>query len=49
MGAGAIKPLKADIVGEAVVEAIAEPDVAGPIEVPEIESLATKAWRGNML
>lgn len=49
LGAGAIKPLKADIVGEAVVEAIAEPDLAGPIEVPEIESLATKAWRGNML
>ena len=49
MGAGVIKPLKADVVGEAVVEALAEPDLSGPIEVPDIENLATKAWRGNML
>ena len=49
MGAGVIKPLKADVVGEAVVQALAEPDLSGPIEVPDIENLATKAWRGNML
>ena len=49
MGAGVIKPLKADVVGEAVVEALDDPAVAGPVEVSKIESLATKAWRGNML
>jgi hypothetical protein len=37
MGAGGIKPLKADLVGEAVVEA------------PEIERLGNRAWRKNML
>jgi hypothetical protein len=49
MGSGAIKPLKADAVGEAVVEALEDEDVKGPVEVPEIEKLATRAWRKNML
>lgn len=49
MGAGGIKPLKADDVGEAVVEALEDQDVHGPVEVPEIETLATRAWRKNML
>lgn len=49
MGAGGIKPLKADAVGEAVVEALEDEDVKGPVEVPEIEKLATRAWRKNML
>ena len=48
MGAGGIKPLKADLVGEAVVEALEETDVRGAVEVSEIERLATKAWRRNM-
>ncbi|KAF1350348.1 NAD(P)-binding protein [Lizonia empirigonia] len=49
MGAGGIKPLKADLVGEAVVEALEDKDVRGPVEVPEIERLGTRAWRKNML
>lgn len=49
MGAGGIKPLKADLVGEAVVEALEDGDVRGPVEVGEIERLATRAWRKNML
>lgn len=49
MGAGGIKPLKADLVGEAVVEALEDQEVRGPVEVPEIERLGTRAWRKNML
>ncbi|KAF2032106.1 NAD(P)-binding protein [Setomelanomma holmii] len=49
MGAGGIKPLKADLVGEGVVEALEDEDVRGPVEVPEIERLGTRAWRKNML
>jgi hypothetical protein len=49
MGAGGIKPLKADLVGAAVVEALEDEEVRGPVEVPEIERLGTRAWRKNML
>ena len=49
MGAGGIKPLKADVVGEAVVQALEDESVHGPVEVKEIESLATIAWRKGML
>jgi len=49
MGAGGTKPLKADVVAEAVVEAIDEHDVRGVVDVPRIEALATKAWRRGML
>lgn len=49
MGAGGIKPLKADAVAEAVVESLEDEEVKGPIEVPEIETLATRAWRKNMV
>jgi uncharacterized protein YbjT (DUF2867 family) len=49
MGAGGTKPLKADVVAEAVVEGIGEEAVKGIIEVPKIEELATKAWRRGML
>jgi uncharacterized protein YbjT (DUF2867 family) len=49
MGAGGIKPLKADLVGEAVVEALEDEEVRGPVEVPDIERLGTRAWRKNML
>lgn len=48
-GAGGIKPLKADLVGEAIVEALEDEDVKGPVEVPEIERLGTRAWRRNMV
>ncbi|KAK5017143.1 hypothetical protein LTR16_002029 [Cryomyces antarcticus] len=49
MGAGGTKPLKADLVGEAVVEAIADERVKGPVETGEIEELANRAWRRGML
>ncbi|KAI1819115.1 NAD(P)-binding protein [Xylaria intraflava] len=49
MGTAGIKPLKVDIVAAAVVQALGDEAVKGPVEVPEIEELANKAWRGNML
>lgn len=49
MGAAGTKPLRVETVAEAVVEAFANEQVKGPVEVPEIEELATKAWRNTML
>lgn len=49
MGAGGTKPLKADVVGEAVVEALADDKIKGVVKVPEIESLANRSWRRGML
>jgi uncharacterized protein YbjT (DUF2867 family) len=49
MGAAGAKPLKVDVVAEAVVEALDEQTVRGPVEIPEIEELANKSWRKNML
>ncbi|KAI7927673.1 NAD dependent epimerase/dehydratase [Pyricularia oryzae] len=49
LGAAAIKPLKAEDVAAAVIEALSEEDVRGPIEVAEIEELANKGWRKGML
>lgn len=49
MGAGGSKPLKADLVAEAVVEGLADESVKGPVEVKEIEELANRAWRRGML
>ncbi len=48
-GAAVEKPLKADSVAEAVVEAIAEERTTGVIGTKEIEELASKAWRKTML
>ena len=48
MGAGGSKPLKADTVAEAVVEAI-DTDTTGVVEALEIETLSTAAWRKGML
>ncbi|KAK4190050.1 isoflavone reductase IRL [Podospora australis] len=48
LGAAAIKPLKADLVADAVVEGLADERVKGPVEVEELERLGTKGWRGNM-
>jgi uncharacterized protein YbjT (DUF2867 family) len=48
MGAGALKPLAADAVADAVLEAIDDPSIKGPIEVKEIDELAQRAWRTNM-
>ena len=49
LGAGGTKPMKADAVGEAVVEALDDAGVSGVVEVPEIEKLANTAWRKGML
>jgi hypothetical protein len=49
MGAGGAKPLKADLVAEAVVEGLEDEKVKGPVEVQEIEELANRAWRRGML
>ena len=48
-GAAVEKPLKADLVAEAVVEAIAEESTMGVQGTKEIEALAAKAWRKTML
>jgi hypothetical protein len=49
MGAAGAKPLKADLVAEAVVEALEDGKVKGVIEVGDIEQLANTAWRRGML
>ncbi|KAE8447127.1 hypothetical protein EG329_011111 [Mollisiaceae sp. DMI_Dod_QoI] len=49
MGAAGVKPLKADVVAEAVVEALSDENVKGPVETQEIEELAQKSWRKGML
>ena len=48
-GAAVEKPLKADLVAEAVVEAIGDQGVRGVVGTADIEALATKAWRRGML
>ena len=49
IGAGGAKPLKADVVAQAVVEGLDDEAVRGPVEVKDIEELATRAWRRGML
>jgi uncharacterized protein YbjT (DUF2867 family) len=49
MGAAGAKPLKVDVVAQAAVEALSDEGVSGPVEVPEIEELANKGWRKDML
>lgn len=49
MGAAGAKPLKADVVAEAIVEAVEDDKVRGPVEVRELEELAHSAWRKTML
>ena len=48
-GAAVEKPLKADLVAEAVVEAIADDSTKGVVDTKSIEALAAKAWRKTML
>ena len=48
-GAAVEKPLKADLVAEAVVEAIEDGSIKGVVGTSDIEALATKAWRKGML
>lgn len=49
LGAAGAKPLKVDVVARAAVEALEEEGTRGPVEVSELESLAEKAWRKEML
>jgi hypothetical protein len=49
LGAAVEKPLKADLVAEAVVEAIADEGTKGVVDTKAIEALAAKAWRKTML
>jgi hypothetical protein len=49
MGAAGTKPLKADLVAEAVVEALSDENTKGPVETKDIEILAEKSWRKGML
>ncbi|KFG83164.1 NAD dependent epimerase/dehydratase family protein [Metarhizium anisopliae] len=49
MGAAGTKPLQVDTVAEAVVEALSDETIKGPVEVPQIEELANKGWRKTML
>ena len=48
-GAAVEKPLKVDIVAEAVIESIGDDSVKGVIGTAEIENLANRAWRKGML
>ncbi|KAJ4391858.1 hypothetical protein N0V93_005478 [Gnomoniopsis smithogilvyi] len=48
LGAAGAKPLKVEVVARAAVEAL-EAGTTGPVEVPELEELAEKAWRKGML
>ena len=48
-GAAVEKPLKADMVAEAVVEAIEDQTVRGVVDTVKIEDLAQKQWRRDML
>ncbi|KAJ5653163.1 hypothetical protein N7490_000166 [Penicillium lividum] len=49
LGAMAEKPLKADTVADAVVEALEDESTRGAVGTKQIEALATKAWRKSML
>ncbi|KAL2213534.1 NAD dependent epimerase/dehydratase family protein [Sarocladium strictum] len=49
IGAAGAKPLKVETVAEAVVEALGDDTIQGPVEIPQIEDLAAKAWRKTML
>lgn len=48
-GAAVEKPLKADIVADAVVEAIEDQSTRGVVDTKLIERLAASAWRKGML
>lgn len=49
MGAAGAKPVKVEMVAEAVVEALANEEISGPIETPQMEELSHQAWRKTML
>lgn len=49
MGAAGAKPVKVEMVAEAVVQALSDEQVKGPVETEQMEELAHKAWRNTML
>lgn len=49
LGAAGERPLRVDLVAEAVVEALDDETVRGPLETRQIEELAGRAWRKGML
>lgn len=49
MGAAGDKPVKVEMVAEAIVEALDDGNVHGAVETEQMEELATKSWRKNML
>ncbi len=49
IGAAGTKPLSVERVAAAIVEACEDARVAGPVEVPQIEALADRQWRRNMI
>ena len=49
LGAAAAKPQRVERVAEAVVEALGDEKMKGPVEVAEIEELAERGWRKGML
>lgn len=49
LGAAGVKPNKADMVADAVVEGLSDESVKGPVGVKEMEMLANRAWRKGML
>ncbi|KAK3995988.1 isoflavone reductase IRL [Cladorrhinum sp. PSN332] len=49
LGAAAIKPLKADLVADAVVEGLADEKVRGAVEVERLEELGARGWRREMV
>lgn len=48
-GAAVEKPLRADLVADAVVEAVEDEGTKGVVDTKAIEALAAKAWRRTML
>ncbi|ERS99351.1 hypothetical protein HMPREF1624_04550 [Sporothrix schenckii ATCC 58251] len=49
LGTMGTKPLKADDVAEAVVEALSDESVGGALEVAQLVELANRGWRKGML
>ncbi|KZZ95759.1 mitochondrion protein [Ascosphaera apis ARSEF 7405] len=49
VGAMAQKPMKVDVVGEAVVEAIDDEKVKGVVGPEEMEDMGVKGWRKSMI
>ncbi|KAI5290709.1 hypothetical protein KEM54_000681 [Ascosphaera aggregata] len=49
LGAMVQKPMKVDIVGEAVVEAIGDGNVKGVVEPQDMEVMGVKGWRKSMI